>query len=393
METQNRSNFEDSWKRAMDGAEIAPDPGVWENIEYRLDNPGNRAKHIFLIKFAIAASFLFAMTTAGLYMYDKESPIQTDLGISLQENITPGQNDMPVQERNTAVAEKENNDDMKAARKTALAASPRLDSNPSLWQDALQLGEASISQFSHQAAGLLDGLGFDIFNPDSPKSANIHRVPVYTAVPGSKSSGGWASMNIAGGGAGMSSSEAVAVYQVADFENLNSSKFVSRTETETPQSSVLFGIGFGKNIGKRWVLQSGVNYAVRKATGSSNVVTEANSVALDIKSSSAIASTEPYAVEHRLTYVTVPVQAGYRVIDRKLNVTVLAGLAGDIRMSHKVSDADGELNSIRLDEESNFNKYAASALVTAEISYPLGDHYRISAYPQLRQYLSPLQED
>jgi hypothetical protein len=191
---------------------------------------------------------------------------------------------------------------------------------------------------------------------------------------------------------GMNSNESVAIYQVADFESANKAMFVSRTETSDPRNSFNIGLGVGKELSSKWVLQGGINYTIRHASGTSNVITESNNVAFNVGNGEVVA-TEPYQVEHRLAYISVPVQAGYRLIDKKLDIVVLAGLAGDMRVSHRISDQDGDYNSIRVNEESDFNKYAASAVFTAEVSYPLGQHYRISAYPQVRKYITPLHQN
>ena len=391
METQDRSSFEDSWRRALDGAEVIPDPQIWDNIQQRLDNPGRKAKHIFLIKFAIAASFLFAMTTAGLYMYQGRQNI-TDLnsGIATHNNdnkiIGSGEVLSPEKEIVQATPEDSHRNLEQVKGATALASGP----TPSLWQDVLEAGETSWMKLGDQASGFLERLNVSLFESKEPELATMRNVPVLSVFPRTENGAGWASMNFAGGGMNVTSAGGVSSFGVADSENLSNSTFVSRTNTENPESSILVGIGFGKSLSRRWVFQGGANYTVRKASGTSNIITSNNSVAVALKN--AVAQTESYNIEHRLAYISVPVQVGYKVVDRKVNLTLLAGIAGDMRVSHRITDQEGELNSIRLREESNFKNYAASAIVSAEVSYPLGHHYRISAYPQVRQYLSPLQE-
>ena len=389
METQDRSNFEETWRRALDGAEVLPDPRVWNGIQQRLDNPGRKAKHIFLIKFAIAASFLFAMSTAGLYFFQsQQNAVDTIEGITMlgDEAVSEPEKESAVVDTEIKHAEsEEEHQDQLGLQKN------NVNAPPSLWQDALALGESSLIHLGDQAAGFMAGLSVSLFDQQETDPVQMQPVPVLSLFPRGSQSGGWASMNFAGGGMNVAAADGVSAFHVADSENLSNSTFVSRTSTENPESSILFGVGFGKSIGERWVLQGGANYAVRKASGTSNLASAGNTVAVGFDANS-VTQTAAYNVEHRLAYVSVPVQVGYKVIDRKVNLTVLAGFAGDMRVSHRVTDQDGELSSVRLREESNFNSYAASAIVTAELSYPLGDHYRVSAYPQVRKYVTPLQE-
>ena len=59
-----RGQFEQAFSLAFDGAEIAPEPHLWDKIDASLsrDQSGNYKKRLFLFQLVAAASLVFAAT-------------------------------------------------------------------------------------------------------------------------------------------------------------------------------------------------------------------------------------------------------------------------------------------------------------------------------------------
>src|SRR5688572_22429738 len=71
MKNMERQDFEDSWKRAFDKAEIPPSENVWTNIELDLERAkGSRLKkRLAIFQLATAASIIFALGLgAGIFI-------------------------------------------------------------------------------------------------------------------------------------------------------------------------------------------------------------------------------------------------------------------------------------------------------------------------------------
>ena len=396
MEAQDKNYFENAWRNAMEGANVPPDAHVWEGIEKTLDGKAGKGKLVFMIKFAIAASFLFAMSTATfLFVNNYQSPEDR-----LSQNQSPGE---------AQTIDPQIKDGVKAPQKMETESS--VQGGQSNEPDAAhatisQMNEASATPqtdtneenylLSSFAADWLEGIR-EIFisEEQEPEVIALEKVPYLPAYSGKRSTqASWAGLNFSGGSMSNVPGEAVSNFQVADFENTTGAIQVARTETNTPGNSVNIGFGVGKKVGSRWLVQGGLNFSRRNATGTSNVIASGNSVALNMNSRTANYSiTEPYQVDHQLSYITMPVQVGYTVVDRKVDVNVLGGFSGDMLVGHRVTDNSGEYASTNLGDDSGFRKFGVSALLTTEVSYPLGKHYVVSAYPQVRQDLTSLQKE
>ncbi|MCA6074936.1 outer membrane beta-barrel protein [Fulvivirga sedimenti] len=403
MEAQNNNNFERAWQQAMKGAEVEPRPEIWEEIEARLDASGRNGKRMWLLPIAIAASVLFAMTTAGVYYsaFRDELPsssITAKLGSPAENSVEKQASDITANSMEGGSIDASeayaNSYDLLSGIQPDAAGD--LQDQPET-TDVLK--DVAPGEWFVFEAPLLAGLyPFNTLSIDRPAEAVFHRIPVLPGPKDLKSDQLWAGLNLSGGSV-TSTAGSVSSLQVADFENNSGSIMVGRTETNTTGTLMNVGLGLGKRISRRWVIQGGLNYSQRTAGGTSNLVSgpeNQQSVALDVRQyqgNAQLSVTQPYDVEHRIGYVSIPVQVGYVLLDKKVDVTLLGGMSNDILMQHRVSDSEGNLGSTNLDEDSNFKKYAVSALVSAEVSYPLGRHYTVSAYPQIRQYLSAVQKD
>ncbi len=406
MEAQNNNYFEKAWQQAMNGAEVTPRPEIWEGIEARLDQGGGYGKRIWLLKLAIAASVLFAMTTAGLYFTAKPgqhgvSEFTSDTGKKTESAIPETPDNTGLLSESTAPS-KDDKVNAPSKMKTSKMPVPVL-SEPRGRDEQLTgdnvFGETEPVQWVVFDAPSIDGLNpFVAVTIELPSEVIFQRVLTLPQPKDLANNHLWAGLNVAGGSLN-SSAGSVSTLQVADFDNTAGNVMVGKTETQTTGTVMNVGLGLGKRIARRWVIQGGLNYSQRTASGTSNLVSGSSnvqSVAMELKQSqdnAQLTVTEPYDVNHTISYVSVPVQVGYVLLDKKVDITLLGGISNDILMQHKVSDADGNLASTTLNEDSNFSKYAVSALASAEVSYPLGKHYTISAYPQIRQYLTEVQKD
>jgi len=160
-------------------------------------------------------------------------------------------------------------------------------------------------------------------------------------------------------------------------------------------TSYSFGFSFGAQITGRWVLQAGVNYLNQSSAYTSNYTTLAAGAnrpyAMDLfnlssKSSSAISTTNPYQVNSILEYVSIPVQAGYRVINRKAGLQMNAGFATDVFIRNSIIDQSGQTNNYSqgAGADSPYRQVNWAGLVSTELSYKLGRQYRISLVPGVR---------
>ncbi|UII20405.1 hypothetical protein [Fulvivirga ligni] len=173
---------------------------------------------------------------------------------------------------------------------------------------------------------------------------------------------------------------------------------------EAVGQSMNVGVNLGKRVSRKLLVQGGVSYLQQQATSVSDVVATNNSFAqtskkvtsfnsIDNESSSdalTIEFTKPYEVVNTYELVSVPLQAGYILLDRKFNVTLLSGIANNILIKNTYDGSDGDIEDVTVDagDNSPYKTYQISGLLGSEFSYELNNHYTISLLPQLRQALT-----
>ena len=103
-----------------------------------------------------------------------------------------------------------------------------------------------------------------------------------------------------------------------------------------------------QRISPRWVIQAGVSYLRERLGYTSTLVNSQSYTALasPYYSGTPVTSTSPYAINSVLEYVTVPVQAGYVMIDRRIRLQTNAGFAGDVFLRNSLEDETGHARGL-----------------------------------------------
>lgn len=233
----------------------------------------------------------------------------------------------------------------------------------------------------------------------------LKMVPWYSYVPVKKakqSDNLWAGVGFAAGsynpnaGSGASGDMAQTA-QTATF-GANSLRAPSFTKEETGQAYNM-GLNFGTRLSDKWVLQSGIVYTQQQTTSTSNVVstndhgsarTLTNSK--ELETADDVAFTMPYDVTNTYELISVPIQAGFVLLDNKLNIILLSGVANNILLNNHISSESEGIDGVNVSagENSQYRTYQISGLIGSEFSYDLGSNYRLALIPQLRQSINSI---
>jgi hypothetical protein len=166
-------------------------------------------------------------------------------------------------------------------------------------------------------------------------------------------------------------------------------------------SAYSVGLSVTKRVSNHWVLQGGLSY-LNQAIGYTSTlatVTSANKATAFVadyatlnQSSSTVALTNPYEINSVNQFVSLPIQAGYLLIDRKVGWQLNTGLSTDIFLQNTLTDQSGQLDkySEGAGENSPYRTLSWSALMGTELSYKIGTQYRVSLAPGLRYTMSPV---
>src|SRR5690606_31683347 len=96
--------------------------------------------------------------------------------------------------------------------------------------------------------------------------------------------------------------------------------------------------------------------------------------------------TAPYNVSNSMRYISIPMQAGYMLIQKTIGLQLNAGVSTDLFLQNTI-----EANSDQIDkttqgsgEDSPYRTVNLSGLFGTEVSYRFNENYRISLNPGIR---------
>jgi hypothetical protein len=186
---------------------------------------------------------------------------------------------------------------------------------------------------------------------------------------------------------------------------LASNTSIADQEAKASGFAYTMGVNMGTRVSDRWIVQGGVNYLMQTsdytaqaAIGSSdftsfrpasiNELEKLNHA--DAQATSRVVTTAPYNVNNNVRYLSLPIQAGYLVVDKKVGVQLNAGISTDLFLhNNKTAESDNiDQISQGLTDDSPYRSMNFSGLVGTELSYRFSSRYRIALNPGLRYPLS-----
>jgi len=221
----------------------------------------------------------------------------------------------------------------------------------------------------------------------------------------------WSSIGFAAGSFNTRGATGISSAPQNQSFGVSQKKVANATSQEARANGLAYSVGFsvGKKVSARWIVQSGISYLNQ----SSNYTAESafgNAQYQDFKpesineygklnSSSALLSdtrvvkTAPYQVNNSVRYLTVPVQAGYLIVNARLGLQVNAGVSTDLFLQN-TKTANGE-NLQKIDQEIGdadvpYKTMNFSGLVGSELSYRFGSRYRLALNPGVRYPFSSI---
>ena len=231
---------------------------------------------------------------------------------------------------------------------------------------------------------------------------------LFTYTPTENIASNWAGISMGGGNfnsninresfiaetfaGGLSSSDA----EVLNLASSNSSTPVIDQTMETPSYAYAFGLETGKRIGKRFMLTTGLEYVRYTASAQSNFTMATssygqqeaflnNNAAASIYSVDVV-NTDVYELNNSFEYLTVPLEAGYLLFNKKVGFIISSGLAPGFFLKNTVNDKSGQYADVvqKAGSESPYRPVNINMQVGGELFYQLGQHYRIGIEPTYR---------
>lgn len=444
--------FEEEWRDAFEGAEVTPSNAVWTGIDLELANAESSSmkKRVVFYQRLAAAAVLFALLVGGfgVYRWNENEKLVADKNnergkatenkafnkeekktiADLTENKNSGNDNpsissslekeqpgQPQQVSKEGAKNSFSNPKQKTAESFANTKKESADLLPSnnAAIDPLQIQptqtvvsanlidrtETELKKENHSTVALAaipeaGTLPIVEIDGEPVREELVRKLP---AIPGAfmieprsekiNHEHLWASVTAASGSfstlATSNSLYGSSSFQSASSGNVNTG------------SSYSYGMLAGMRVSNRIVVQSGVQYSNLSSgtTTNINAPNSLSSVANYAYNSTAMANTtSPYAITSANEFVSVPVQAGYLFLDRKVGLQLNSGISTDFFIRNTLTDPTGQRQSYSQGsgQDSPYRAVNFSGLMSSEVSYKLGRHYRLSVVPGVRYSFAPI---
>lgn len=450
-------DFEKDLRNAFEGAEFTPSPQVWDGVKAGLAPKKKGGIFYMWQTYGVAATILFLLTMGFLFRDElfttggTEAPqteiaktSETDREKENPENATANsaakvdsadvnalkediqstksliQNrqlqakdakTFNIKDLTESTQESNNRTQIVAALPTTVQENPGFE-EPVLTQlqansNSLAVSEASITMLSPQELqesiaalrlrwelqNMVGALEIDTTHVvESVETLTVSR----TSLSGSFGGGNFNPNT--GGSTELALQENIVNDPLAGDFRLSSSS----DESEKQLGSLSIGGGIGFEIGRRWILKTGLRYSQYRYATNSNAYSEEDGRVLPVyNNASALTSASQlrYAGEYELTNtihsISVPVQMGYKLLDRdRFGVVLNAGLGADYFAKYTVKGELSFLDTRKVDlgETDLLNRFNVNVLTGLELNYKLNEKFALSGEVFFRQYIPSLGE-
>ncbi len=445
-----KGNFEKAWRDAFDGAEATPSHSVWTNVELELEKSagGKMRQRLLFYKLLAAASLVFAMGIGGAYYISVQTDTsQTAGNLTLNtegtrektENNTPTQIDEAVNSQELRRIENDrvvNSDGNASSTINPLRSEngnlTSVDKKFSASHDQLNGGgkiNASLSgampTTDQDSIGSFDDNFYNrvmdrfisrplppLVSTSKPKLiiADPYTEPdagmvllaklndeekKYAAMDKSKSTENiWTSIGFGAGSFNPNTASSLVSQSISLGGGTNQS---SGNSGVSAGSSYSLDLQFGGRVINRFVLLGGISYLTQNASYTSTVVSmESSARAASLNDFSntqnhSVANT-PYGVNSNLQFISLPVQAGYLIVDRDFSVQLNGGVSTDFFMVNTLTPDVSGINKMTQSAgaDSPYRTINFSGLAGTEFSYKFSDRYRLAVNPGMRYALNSI---
>ena len=456
MKKSNKlTEFERQWEDAFKDAEMAPSEGVWDKIDSNIskDEAGYFRKRAFLFKLLAAASIAFALGVSvfsiNYYVNHDEAEMVSVQGDGNNENLNFSDSDQAqisdsdaeVKDRDSQEGQISNEHEIpsesvilaQSNNRGILAEKPGksntilldIEDNEPLIVDSdnsrefltfkeiyakgidISNKEDMVYEIDHiylipvmprgssenkkeKESGLfLAGLDFStgVFDPNFQQGGNLFSSADYSALAGARVE----SVND----------------QLASFNTANKAFAVVRstgTETE-PEIAYSYGANIGYKLSKRIIVQTGIAYRKASTTttttgyveqiGSGTRIPIIAAYQYQLDGLSYVKPISEISLSNQYEFVSVPLRAGYVLLDKKINLTFLAGISSEFFLNNQIVDKSKYLETLSNSsgDGSPYKSIYFNGSLGTMVGYTFAKNYAITLEPSYRFAVNSFTKD
>jgi hypothetical protein len=452
--TSNRDRFEQAWQRALSDAEKAPPPSVWQKVEAGLatGEASMYRRRLVYFKWVAAASVLLSIGM-GLYIWHGQydaghTPIASmheegREGQGTARELSADQGTTEISDPGQALAYNRENaagrsgsagaveragqrfhaaNDARPGTTAAVIAVSQRDADPGAYafstQDSDNRAQTSVYR-TLPVAGRQLGIRTAISTLPVPAD-QIYRTP--TMLPRARKDNAplqlLAGLNFSTGrfdpgyeaaGPAIFQPPALASFETLSYRNVSDNMANNASEVSgesyAPSASFAYGMNFGARVGNHWIVQTGLKYIYANSWARTSAfyqdpaTMQRTAVLRPINYSTEgvvqVVQTDRVQLKNAFEFISIPLQAGYIVFDRVIDMSLLAGLSADFLVGNAITDQGGMLQDFNTGrgQDSPYRSIYYNGSLSTALGAVIGQRYRITVEPGYRMALSDLTKE
>lgn len=195
--------------------------------------------------------------------------------------------------------------------------------------------------------------------------------------------------------------------ELAAFNTANKDFLLMRNSGKETKSQLAlsYGVNVGFKITNRFLLQTGIAYRKANTTTTTNGYIENpdNNTRIPIVATynyqfeglSSVNFMEQTDLNNQYEFASIPLRLGYMVLDRKINVTLLAGMSSEFFINNTIEDRSNFLQTLSSSDAADtpYNNVYFNSSFGTMIGYKFAGNYMMTVEPGYRMALSSFTKD
>ena len=101
------------------------------------------------------------------------------------------------------------------------------------------------------------------------------------------------------------------------------------------------------------------------------------------------------SLNNQYEFASIPVRAGYVILNKKINLTLLAGISSEIFINNSISDDSNFLQSLSSDDASDspYNNMYFNGTLGTMLGYSFARNYMVTVEPSYRMAINSFTKD